>query len=304
MASFLRCAADAVHLERHNRTASAVHAGASRAAAARGNRLAESGQGQGAVGRRNNASRMMAMAPGVATPLLLLLLQLPSDSASRCPSTEVQTLWGRETLVCSGHGRCNETSGECACQRGDVYGSPWQVAPENILASRHKDCSGMKAKAPSLVKHRLLLAATYLAELAVCWVLFGRASPRNAGVSVPFGNSPWLLARAAGLSAVATIVATVLSALLAGADCHCFWLADFHKYETISGLAMHPPMTIVTPIGVLISTFFLTAAACAAVKWAAAHPTGCYADKWSRAAFGVWALNALNSALWGLGVNV
>jgi hypothetical protein len=246
------------------------------------------------------------MAPGVATPLLLLLLQLPSDSASRCPSTEVQTLWGRETLVCSGHGRCNETSGECACQRGDVYGSPWQVAPENILASRHKDCSGMKAKASSLVKHRLLLAATYLAELAVCWVLFGRASPRNAGgVSVPcFGNSPWLLPRAAGLSAVATIVATVLSALLAGADCHCFWLADFHKYETISGLAMHPPMTIVTPIGVLISTFFLTAAACAAVKWAAAHPTGCYADKWSRAAFGVWALNALNSALWGLGVNV
>ncbi len=173
--------------------------------------------------------------------LLLLLLLLLSPGAVRvqpaaaspaCPSEEILTLWGRKTLVCSGHGSCNATTGKCACQTGDVYGAAWQVAPANIRASRHQDCSGMKAKAPSLALHRLLLAVTFIAQLGTCWWLFGPAAPASSRSSLRLLLlAPWRLPQAASLTATGTIVATVLSALLAGADCHCFWIGDFHKYR-------------------------------------------------------------------------
>jgi hypothetical protein len=62
-------------------------------------------------------------------------------------------------------------------------------------------------------------------------------------------------------------------------------------------------MTVVTPVGVLISTTFLIAAACAAITWASAHPR-CYSTRRDRAFFALFAFNALFSAFWGMGVNV
>jgi hypothetical protein len=55
------------------------------------------------------------------------------------------------------------------------------------------------------------------------------------------------LPRAATISALATLAATVLGALFAGHACDCYWLGNFDRYKTISGLAMHPPMTVSHP---------------------------------------------------------
>ena len=114
--------------------------------------------------------------------------------------------------------------------------------------------------------------------------------------------SPWLLPKYSAAAACATLAATVLSALLAGYDCDCFWLHDFNRYETISGLAMHPPMTVVTPAGVIPSALLLIASAWAALKLALASPY--YRSGAAKAALGLWCCNAMNSALWGTGVNV
>lgn len=35
--------------------------------------------------------------------------------------------------------------------------------------------------------------------------------------------------------------------LFAGPQCNCFWFADWRNYDTISGLAMHPPVSPVLP---------------------------------------------------------
>ena len=74
------------------------------------------------------------------------------------------------------------------------------------------------------------------------------------------------------------------------------------RYNTISALAEHPPMTVITPLGVLVSTYLLTAATWLTVDRALALP--CYTSKLSRAGMWAWAFVAWNSAFWGIGVNV
>ena len=224
-----------------------------------------------------------------------------------CPSATKTTIYGTETRECQGHGTCNRETGECACQDGSAW-ADWQVEPGNLRASKHADCGGFKAHASAAGLRRpwLYLIATFALELAGCWWAFGPV-PQRWGLPRPpslgrLSASPWLLPKYSAAAACATLAATVLSALLAGYDCDCFWLHDFNRYETISGLAMHPPMTVVTPVGVIPSALLLIASAWAALKLALASPY--YRSGAAKAALGLWCCNAMNSALWGTGVNV
>ena len=61
-------------------------------------------------------------------------------------------------------------------------------------------------------------------------------------------------------------------------------------------------MTVITPLGVLVSTYLLIAATWVTVDRALALP--CYDSALSRAAVWSWASVAWNSAFWGIGVNV
>eukprot|EP01043_Picozoa_sp_COSAG02_P036047 COSAG02_NODE_2618_length_8405_cov_31.820010_2_plen_72_part_00 len=61
-------------------------------------------------------------------------------------------------------------------------------------------------------------------------------------------------------------------------------------------------MTVITPLGVLVSSYLLTAATWLTVDRALALP--CYAHPLSRAGMWSWAFVAWNSSLWGIGVNV
>ena len=63
------------------------------------------------------------------------------------------------------------------------------------------------------------------------------AAPHLAGLS----DKPWRLPIVAAACSVLTVLCTVLGALLAGPQCNCYWAADWHRYGTISGLAMQPP---------------------------------------------------------------
>ena len=62
-------------------------------------------------------------------------------------------------------------------------------------------------------------------------------------------------------------------------------------------------MTVITPIGVLITSFFATAQVFAAIKHASSLP--CYQNSClAKLAFAVWCFIAFQAAFWGIGVNV
>lgn len=61
-------------------------------------------------------------------------------------------------------------------------------------------------------------------------------------------------------------------------------------------------MTVITPLGVLVSTFLLIASTWQTMDRALGLP--CYATTRSRLCLYGWAFVAWNCAFWGLGVNV
>ena len=52
-------------------------------------------------------------------------------SDKQCPTVTRPTLYGAVTLVCSGHGTCDTSSGNCTCSDGSHWAS-WQISPENL----------------------------------------------------------------------------------------------------------------------------------------------------------------------------
>ena len=261
------------------------------------------------------------------TPLLLPLLQLlllsPSSRGAACPEVTRPTLYGDVTLVCSGRGEC--INGKCDCQDGaqgaeakrpgwrDLW---WQVQPSNIIAPRSDDCGGtIRAHAPPnlILRHWVLLFFSYLLLFASCGWLFGPALPCGQAAVLAeflppppriwrFTDEPWLLPVATGLSGLGTLAATIISSLFAGALCDCYWPADFDRYLTISAFAEHAPMTVITPLGVLLTSFFATGQVFAAVKHASQLP--CYGSCLAKAALGMWCVVCLQVGFWGIGVNV
>ena len=252
--------------------------------------------------------------------LLLLLLLLASGSAGEaaCPTVTRVTLYGVEELVCSGRGICSADNKHCTCEDGaqtarrrgpgwrDMW---WQTEPGNIRANGG-DCGGTlhAAASPQQISHHYtLLVVTYAGLCFVCGLLFARPVRCCPHFLHPprfrLHAEPWRLPVAATVTGVGTLAATVISALLAGGGCDCYWIHDFDKYKTISALAEHAPMTVITPVGVLITSFFATAQIFATIKRAAVLP--CYKDSvLAKVALALWSLCAANAAFWGIGVNV
>eukprot|EP01047_Picozoa_sp_COSAG01_P051682 COSAG01_NODE_5359_length_4310_cov_55.597720_3_plen_390_part_00 len=233
-----------------------------------------------------------------------------------CPSITRKTIYGEQTLECSGKGTCErdpegKNTTHCVCKGGE-YWARWQVNAANIRKPHGLVCeSGLRAKASDsdAALHHCFNLLTFVSIAVFCWWAFGPRLPSAIARRLPppraiwrFTEEPWLLPKCFTGCALATLVGTVFGALFAGHHCNCFWIADMNHYDTISGLAEHPPMTVIAPLGVIISTFFATATVFALLKRARALP--CYEKKWARAALYWWTFVALNAAYWGLGVNV
>jgi hypothetical protein len=231
--------------------------------------------------------------------------------APQCPSVTRPTLWGEETLVCSGKGTCDLATGRCTCLDGSHWAS-WQVQPENLYndsPDNSTDCNvnAGHATPEDVTRHTIFFVSLFLLEFLGCWWLFGPlpvalasalpAPPVIAAVEA----RPELLPKLTATLSLLTLLATILGALFAGAECDCYWLADFNRYNTISALAEHPPMTVITPAGVLLSSLLMTATIWAVVKRALQLES--YHDMGSRTALSLWALVAFNASFWGLGVN-
>ena len=263
---------------------------------------------------------MLARALARASALVLLLLPLLVNVDAACPTVRRPTIYGDEQLVCSGRGTCSADGKRCECEDGAQTAAKrdpgwrdmwWQVEPGNIRANGG-DCGGTPhaVASPELItRHYRLLCLTYALLFLGCGWLFGPAPPCGCCKRVPapprFGLSarPWRLPVAAAVAGVGTLLATIVGALFAGGGCDCYWLADFDKYNTISALAEHAPMTVITPLGVLVTSFFATAQVFAVVKAAAALP--CYgSSRLAKLALALWCVCACNAGFWGIGVNV
>ena len=259
--------------------------------------------------------RLTIRRPAPVGIALLLLLRARCCQAE-CSEVTRQTLYGDVTLKCSGRGACVED--KCECEDGAVGAAAkrtgyrdlwWQVEPSNIVAPGSGDCGGtIRANAPPelLTRHWVLLFLYYFLLFAGCGWLFG---PETWAKFLPpqprvgrFTEEPWRLPVASATSGVCTLAATIFGALFAGALCGCYWPGDFDHYNTISALAEHPPMTVITPLGVLITSFFATAQVFAAIKHAASLP--CYQGRCAKLAFGFWCFVAFQAVFWGIGVNV
>lgn len=171
----------------------------------------------------------------------------------QCPTTTRQTLYGAVTLVCSGHGGCDVSSGNCTCTDGSHW-AQWQISPENLQPGPDNgDChvNDGKATEEQIARHWVYLIALFALEFLLCWWLYGPALP-VPGLPPPPDASvhlrPSALPKLTAIITVSTLLATIFGALFAGANCNCYWLADFNRYNTISALAEHPPMTVITPV--------------------------------------------------------
>ena len=230
------------------------------------------------------APRRVGMATPALRALLLLLV-LASTTTAACPTVTRPTIFGDEALVCSGRGVCSTDGRRCECDDGAQTAakrdrkhtnSPhhtsrsggaserllavaagwrdmwWQVEPGNIRAN-NGDCGGTihaAASSAQIGRHYHLLFLTYAALFAACGWIFGPTLP-CARMPVPprlgrLSAEPWRLPVITAIAGVGTLAATVVGALFASGACDCYWLADFNKYETISALAEHAPMTVIT----------------------------------------------------------
>jgi hypothetical protein len=258
----------------------------------------------------------MPSAAAAAAALLLLLLTSGAADAQnermhngKCPSYTRTTLWeGTKEYECGGpeRGTCDRATGKCTCLPGPHWAT-WQVNAANIRAPGYPNCGqGVRAQATEadIAIHEAAFAATFAAEFFGCWWLFGPlpAAAPAPPVIVPLGERPWLLPKLAMLTSCGTLVATILSMLLADQNCNCYWIHDFDNYQTISIAAEFPPMSVITPTGVLVSSFLLTGSTWAILKRARGLP--CYSGGLARAALWLWACIAWNAAAWGLAVNV
>ena len=178
-----------------------------------------------------------AQAPHADTPRVWL------NGQWRCPSITRPTIYGEVTLECMGkRGVCNRATGECECLNG-AFWAEWQVQPENLKPGTgngsHCGVNAGEASAGDVTRHSIYLVVLFSFEFLSCWWLVGPPLPSVFAELLPpppqqarrLAEQPWLLPKWATTSACLTLCATILSSLLAGADCDCYWLADFNRCD-------------------------------------------------------------------------
>jgi hypothetical protein len=186
-----------------------------------------------------------ARAPHADTPRVQ-----QADGQWRCPSITRPTIYGEVTLECSGRGPCNRQTGECQCQNG-AHWAEWQVQPENLhpRTENGSNCgvNAGEATGSDLARHQVYLVVLFTVEFVSCWWLFGPPLPSVLAKVLPppppqvrrLRNQPWILPKFAAVSACATLCATILSSIFAGADCDCYWLADFNRCDFGPSFTFH-----------------------------------------------------------------
>lgn len=186
-------------------------------------------------------------------------------SDKQCPTVTRPTLYGAVTLVCSGHGTCDTSSGNCTCSDGSHWAS-WQISPENLQPGAGGDCHANDGTATEadITWHWIYLIVLFLLEFLLCWWLYGPLMPLPGGLlprppadiavsalrpsELPrltalctgahsqrvvvhtllqhiFRAFPTITRRARSLGAVITLLATIFGALFAGASDEGFLLS-------------------------------------------------------------------------------
>ena len=117
------------------------------------------------------------------------------------------------------------------------------MQPENLKprTANGSNCgvNAGEATADDVTRHQIYLVLFFTVEFISCWWLFGTPLPQALAQLLPprpvgprwLVAQPWLLPKFATWSACVTLLITIMSSLLAGPDCDCYWLADFNRYE-------------------------------------------------------------------------